>query len=251
MLEMVLPEKYFSLFRCFMYTLHIPQALKKRSVLTIVLLVVIGLLCGISALSVHTLFKLDNIEVVGSGAVFTADPKQLSTNVLFFPTKTLEEDLRSHYQLFQTVKVTKKFPHTIVISYTLRDPWGYIESAGHTYGVDAQGIIVGEYAPPYVHPVMIFDVGVQSIGVPITDARVLSALAFLRALDPSIQVSFVKEYSKTAFVVTIDSLKVLLPVEGDMTEKARALLFLQNGFRIKGVLPSMVDLRFSKPIMIK
>lgn len=200
---------------------------------------------------VHALFRLETIEVIGTGAVFSANTEKLSTNVLFFPTKTLEDDLRTQYPLFQSVRVFKKFPHTIGIAYTLRNPKGYVQSLGHTYGVDDDGIILGEYLPPFVHPVMMFDIGIQSIGVRVTDARVRAAQEFLLALDSTLEVSFVKEYSSNAFEARIDSLRILVPVEGNMEEKARALLFLTNGFRIKGVLPSIVDLRFSKPIITK
>lgn len=223
----------------------------KRSALTVLLLLAIGLFGVVVVVSVHALFRLDTVEVVGTGAVFSADAAKLSTNVLFFPTKTLENDLLKNYPLFAAVRVYKRLPHSIIIEYSLRNSWGYIDSSGHTYGVDEGGVIVGEYTPPFVHPVMTFDIGTQSIGMRVTDTRVLAALSFLHALDPSIHVSSVKDLSKTAFEVTIDSMRVLVAVDGDKEEKARALLFLQNGFRIKGVLPSMVDLRYSKPIITK
>ena len=60
---------------------------------------------------VHALFRLETIEVIGTGAVFSANTEKLSTNVLFFPTKTLEDDLRTQYPLFQSVRVFKNF-HT-------------------------------------------------------------------------------------------------------------------------------------------
>ena len=223
----------------------------KRTVFTVILLISIGFVCVMGVFIVHALFRLETIEVIGTGAVFSANTEKLSTNVLFFPTKTLEDDLRTQYPLFQTVRVFKKFPHTISVAYTLRNPNGYIESLGHTYGVDQDSVIVGEYLPPFVHPVMVFDIGIQSIGVKIADARVRAAQAFLSALDSTLQVSFVKEYSSSAFEARIDSMRILLPVEGNMEEKARALLFLTNGFRIKGVLPSIVDLRYTKPIITK
>ncbi|MEK7577045.1 MAG: hypothetical protein AAB492_00320 [Patescibacteria group bacterium] len=228
-----------------------PVSIKKRVIFTVLVLIVGAMLSLFLIVNFHTFFRLERIEVVGTGAVFAADTAKLSSNVLFFPTKTLEDELRTNYPLFQTVTVTKKLPRTIVITYTLKDPSYYLESAGHTYGVDDHGIILGEYDKPFIHPIMSFDIGVQSIGVLVVDARVRAAVAFLRALDPSIQVAFVKQYSQTAFMVNVDSLDVLVPVDGDMGEKARALLFLQNGFRIKGVLPSMVDLRFSKPVVTK
>lgn len=223
----------------------------KRSVLTVLLLLAIGLFGVIAVVSMQSLFRLQTVEIVGTGAVFSADTATLSTNVLFFPTKALEIDLLKNYPLFSTVRVYKRLPHSIIIEYSLRDPWGYVQSKGHTYGVDDGGVIVGEYTPPFVHPVMTFDIGTQSIGMRVTDPRVLAALSFLHALDPSIHVSSVKDYSKTAFEVAIDSMRVLVAIDGDKEEKARALLFLQNGFRIKGVLPSMVDLRYSKPIITK
>lgn len=234
-----------------MPSLVVPDMRSIHTSFTILVVIIVGFLLVLAVLSTHALFRLENIEVIGSGAVFSVDAKKLSTNVLFFPTKKLEQDLRTQYPLFQTVRVYKKLPHAIIIEYTLRDPWGYLESAGHTYGVDEQGIIVGEYTPPFVHTVMVFDIGVQSIGMIAADRSVQGALAFLRALDKSVQVSFVKEYSKDAFVASIDSMRVLVSIEDDMEEKARALLFLLNGFRIKGVLPSIVDLRYSKPIITK
>ncbi len=223
----------------------------KRTAFTAILLIFIGFLCVMGVFFVHALFRLETIEVIGTGAVFSANTEKLSTNVLFFPTKTLEDDLRTQYPLFQSVRVFKKFPHTVSIAYTLRDPSGYVQSLGHTYGVDQDSVIVGEYLPPFVHPVMMFDIGIQSIGVKIADVRVRAAQAFLSALDSSLQVSFVKEYSPNAFEARIDSLRILLPVEGNMEDKAHALLFLINGFKIKGVLPSIVDLRYTKPIITK
>lgn len=233
-----------------MHINHATMYRVKRSGLLFLVILFVGLVCVLVGLGIRTYFHLDNIEVIGTGALFSADAKKLSTNVLFFPTKALEDELRSTYPLFETVNVYKKYPHTIVVAYTLRDPWVYLNSADHTYGVDEHGVVLGEYTPLYTHPVLFISIGALPIGVSITDTRVNATLSFLHELDSTLQVTSIKEYSKQAIEVHIDSTRVLLSVDDDdMAQKARALLFLINGFRIKGALPSRIDLRYNKPII--
>ena len=49
--------------------------------------------------------------------------------------------------------------------------------------------------------------------------------------------------------VEIQQLDIFFPQDGDIVEHIRTLQTLFTGFRIKGVLPAHIDLRFGKPVV--
>lgn len=217
-----------------------------RQIVSVVSLLVIA---ALGTVGLDRLFTLRQIEVVGDPIQIQVDKDRLGKNLFFLQTAQLEQQLLASYPLLGTVTFSKSFPSTLVLHVTLRQPYVYVVSQSHQYLVDRDGIVLSESDKGSSLPRMIFDIGIQSIGSKITDSRVVGALQFLTALSDGIVVESILEKDSASILATMGHTNIFLPQKGDLKVKAGTLQTIVMGFRIKGTLPTVIDLRFEKPIV--
>ncbi len=190
------------------------------------------------------------IVVDGQGMLIELDRSKIGENLLFLQTDRLTHDLLSAYPVLASVRFEKKYPGTLIIHLVRRQPVAMIRSHGGTYLVDADGIILDNAGPQTALPLMSMDISVPSIGSRVTNPEARAALTFINALHGSLPVTEMRDNPANASIrAVMGNTDIFLPQMGDLGQKASTLQTIVEGFRIKGTLPTVIDLRFDKPIV--
>ncbi len=194
-------------------------------------------------------FSIRQVEVDGDGMTIELDRSKLGENLWLIPTDRLTRELVADYPLLSTVRFEKRFPGTLIIHLVKRKPIANIVSGGVSYAVDADGYILGNATSLTAYPVLQFDIGLYAIGSKAADDRVHACLAFLKELNGALAIQRMTNGSGTSIRAIMGNTDILLPQHGDIRRKADTLQTIVEGFRIKGTLPAVIDLRFEKPIV--
>lgn len=216
-----------------------------RLMLTVVFLLVLVVLC---AWAVGHLFVLKNIEVVGDHVDIQVDKERLGQNMLFLQTNKLEQELLASYPLIGSVKFSKSLPSTLILHVSLREPYAVLVTGKGAYIVDAEGVVLGSQQEQDALVQLHFDIPTPSIGSRITDDRVKKSLLLLRSLHDR-AITQIRDKDGAAILATMEHTNIFFPQSGDITSKAATLQTIVAGFKIKGSLPAVIDLRFDKPII--
>ena len=217
-----------------------------RQIISVILLLA---LAALGTLGLDRLFTLRQILVEGDPIQIQVDKERLGKNLFFLQTAHLEKELLSAYPLLGSVTFSKSFPATLVLHVKLRQPYVYVVSQSHHYLVDRDGIVLSESDKGPNLPRMTFDIGIKSIGSKITDPRVVGALQFLTALPEGIVIDSITDKDSASILASMGHTNIFLPQKADFKVKAGTLQTIVMGFRIKGTLPTVIDLRFEKPIV--
>lgn len=198
---------------------------------------------------IYTFFTVQKIEIVGEGLDIEVDEKRFPKYLLFVQEKKIIDDLLSNYPQLATVKIEKRYPHTLVVIPTVRKGIARMYTAVGSYLVDSQGVVLEDGNPSLPLPVVDIPVMSVRIGGHMKDERFLSALAFISACVSLIPIQSVTGIDGAYLSAKTDTTDILLPQLGNMTARAATLQTLLNGFRMKGSLPAIIDLRFDKPVI--
>ncbi len=217
-----------------------------RQVISVVSLLV---LAAFGTWGLDRLFTLRQIQVVGDPIQIQVDKDRLGRNLFFLQTTQLEKELLASYPLLGTVTFSKSFPSTLVLHVKLRQPYVYVISQSHQYHVDRDGIVISDSEKGPSLPRLYFDVGIRSIGSKIGDPRVVGSLQFLTSLPEGVTIESITERDSASILAIMGHTNIFLPQKGDLKVKAGTLQTIVMGFRIKGTLPTVIDLRFEKPIV--
>jgi len=195
-------------------------------------------------------FTIRSVVVDAPGMEIQLDAKHLGNNLLFLPTATLRQELLTSYPLLTDVRFEKKFPSTLIVHLVKRSAFAKLQSSGTMYAIDDHGLVL-EVTSTVIegYPLLVFDVGTQSVGNVITDVGVQGSLSLLRSLPHDIAPSRITTYSSQALLARMENTNIFLPQTSDLSAKATTLQIIIEGFRIKGTLPTVIDLRFEKPII--
>ncbi len=195
-------------------------------------------------------FTIQSIEVVGGAIDVQVDQKRLPRTLLFFPSDTLRTQLLRDNPILADIKFKKKLPHTLVIVPTLRSAFAGIVSGGREVTVDGQGIVLADVDPSTpVIPRLIIPVEGIRVGLTIRDPRVIQSLAFLQGTTDMFVIDEIILENGSSLRAKSQKLDILFTQDRDIKEIITTLQTLIVGFRIKGTLPTYIDLRFDKPIV--
>ncbi len=198
---------------------------------------------------INSLFSLQTVEVVGQDITIELNKKLLHTNLLFIPLDQVRKQLLKDYVLLSDVEIQKKYPHTIRIIPKLRLPIARLYTRDRIVIVDKEGWVVGDVQSQATLPSLEFDIAHVFTGMKIQDARVLASLTFLSALPYDMQIERITIHDNASLRATSDRIDIYIPHAADMKKIATTLQTLRTGFRIKGKLPVIIDLRFDKPVV--
>jgi hypothetical protein len=213
----------------------------------IVALIIVGIIAWVA----NGIFVLKEIRVAGDPVLVSIDKERVGDNMLFLQTQKLEHDLLASYPLIQSVSFSKSFPSTLVVHVTLRKPYAQLVSQGHMYALDREGIVLADGTSLSGSPKLVFDAGILSIGSRVGDARVLGSLQLLTQLSDTVGIETIYEKDSATLQAVMGHTNIFFPQKGDFKVKADTLQTIVTGFRIKGTLPTVIDLRFDKPIITK
>lgn len=216
----------------------------------LLILVLGGSLCGTMGLIFLKLFEIKTISIIGSGLSVSIDQNKITKNLLFFPAAKLRQQILHDQPLISEVIFKKKYPHTLIIEALPRVASARFEDGGRVVLVDKSGVILGDAATRSNLPLLIFNIGIPlTPGTEIKDKSVLGALSFINITQDFLNIENIVQADSLSLRATLGKTEIFFPQQGDLRQIQTTLQTLFSGFRIKGTLPTVVDLRFAKPIV--
>lgn len=215
----------------------------------VILLIGIGVVCGFFSWGISRIFTIRNVEVAGEGIQIEVDAAKLPSNLLFFPAAQVSEQIMSDNALVGSVIIQKKYPNTLRITAMPRKPFAIVGIDRETYLVDEEGVVLKQYpletGLPYIR---IAVTGVQP-GVKISDQAVLTSVDFMRETQNFLPIRDITMNDTSSLRAQSATMSIMFPQHADIPFLIRTLQTVIAGFRIKGTLPTTVDLRFDKPVV--
>lgn len=195
-------------------------------------------------------FTIQNIVVDAPLMSIELDKKRFGKNLLFLPTAKLREELLKNYSLLSDVRFEKKYPGTLIVHLIRRETFAVLVSEGVSYAIDDRGLVLGGTESNETrYPVLTFRCGALAIGSTVPCQGVRASLTFLHNLEVSEYPTRMQEKDSLSIHAIRGDTNIFLPQTGDLGAKADTLQTITEGFRIKGTLPTVIDLRFEKPII--
>lgn len=189
------------------------------------------------------------IEVTGGDLLLSINEKELPKNLLFFPSEKIRAQLLALHPMLRDIRIRKKFPHTLVIEPLTRDGAARLVRGNQMVTVDYDGVVIPDADSLRVLPRIILDGDVVHVGQKVTDRMVQQSLLLIRHLDVRWGIVSIEKRDDASITAYIGKTNTIITQDADMVSTAATLQTLLEGFRIKGTLPSVVDLRFDKPIV--
>jgi len=195
-------------------------------------------------------FALRNIEVIGDGIQITIDQTKLEHNLLFVRSEKIRSDLLSANNQIENVTIQKRYPDTLTLTVVLRKAIARITTQTRTVVVDSRGVLLG-YSRKDSDDLPLIAFGVPDIpdGMTFTDMRVLSGIAIIRDITPVVPISALYINDTSSIRAIYGETSILLPLNPEYGASAATLQTLIARFRMKGSMPTSIDLRFDKPVI--
>ena len=195
------------------------------------------------------LFSIQVVEVIGEDVRVIVDEKKISKNLLFFPSDKLREDILRDNPLLLDVRFKKLYPHTLQIIPTPRVPFIRLQSADRLVLVDRDGVVLQDGDQGLSLPLIQLTLSPFRVGEVIPDKRIGMLLTFIDMFQESLPIESITEYDSSSFQVKTGKTDIYITQDKPIQDTMATLQTLMAGFRIKGTLPAVVDLRFDKPIV--
>ncbi|MEK7141117.1 MAG: hypothetical protein AAB800_01060 [Patescibacteria group bacterium] len=215
----------------------------------IVVLLVGGAICVSFFWGINRIFTIRNVEVAGEGIQIEVDSATLPKNLLFFPVGQVTQQVLRDYPLVGMVTIQKKYPNTLRITAVPRKPFVIAGIDRETYLLDEQGIVLKQYPLETGLPVIRIAVGGVLPGVKISDQAVLASVNFMRETQNFLPIRDITMNDTSSLRAQSAMMSIMFPQHADIPFLIRTLQTVIAGFRIKGTLPTTVDLRFDKPVV--
>lgn len=195
-------------------------------------------------------FRIQKVEVVGAQFEVIIDEDKMNKNLLFFPAQKVRAQLLVQNPILKDIQIRKKFPHTIEIIAYARDPSARLTLSDHEVIVDNEGVVLGLAGAEHrVLPLLSLSISNGSLGTTIDDPNVRQSLAIVKGIGKDIAIISITNIDSTTLLAKTDRVDIYFPQNGETSDKVATLQTLISGFRIKGNLPKVIDLRFDKPIV--
>lgn len=195
-------------------------------------------------------FEVKRIEFLGEGMNAQFNEKLITGNMIFFPSDKVRADLLNEYPQLKDVIIRKQFPHTITIMPVLRKPYALLTTAKASYWIDEDQKVLGLGYNDPAFPELCIDLPAVVVGSTLRDPKVKSALTFLEKTTPLIPVSaIVFTDDSLSFRATSDKTDILFTQDQSIDSLMATLQTIITGVRIKGTMPKIIDVRFTKPVI--
>jgi hypothetical protein len=193
---------------------------------------------------------IQNIVVVGHNIQVEIHETRLPKTLLLFPADTIRRELLNDNPILADVRFQKKYPHTLVIVPTLRTAVARLSLTGREVLVDESGTVLSDAdASSAPLPRLVVPMAAVRIGEIIGDPRVTAGISFITGIRDTLQIRSISVEDERSLRAKSDKLDILFPQDGSIPVTLATLQTLLAGFRIKGTLPTFIDLRFNKPII--
>lgn len=206
---------------------------RRRTVsLSVLALLIVGTVWGVSAIVRSPMFAVTSVQVTGNSRVGTAAVTALAkvpANATMFTLNSRAVSNRvARNPWIASVKVTKDFPHSVVISVTERVPVAIVDAGGaNLYLVSGDGYWLGKRAAEDTATMTVIrDIETLDVkpGVRSRSKELLNALSVLKGLSPELsgQVKIISAASvdKTALFTKKD-VEIFIGSSEDLAKKDR------------------------------
>lgn len=198
---------------------------------------------------VTTAFTIRTVEVIGSEVEVSLDETKLTKNLLLFPSQKIRERLLHDNPLLRNVLIRKKYPHTLVIEPVKRRAIAVLATGDQSVILDSDGVVLPQREIQRSLPTVIMSIGTVHIGQSVTDGGVMVSLRLLEGLGDSWHIVSITKQESGFLIAKYQESEIFFTQEKDPVALSATLQTLLTGFRIKGSLPKIIDLRFDKPIV--
>jgi cell division septal protein FtsQ len=209
------------------------------------------LLCLVIILVLYTLsirfFDIQSVEIIGSDVNVTIDPKKFQKHLLFFPTGELKRELLTTYPELRDVHIALKFPHTLYVSLETRQPFAVFSNGKEKFTVDNTGFVLNISGNNL--PIIEGISDISSRATRISDIDVKNSLQLLAALQKNFSIKKLTIIDNQSIQTSIDKTNIFFPQDRDIPTMVTTLQMLLTRFRMKGTMPTSIDLRFTKPVV--
>lgn len=191
---------------------------------------------------------IKKIETVGMNALITIDYSMFPNNLLFFPVKRVEDVLKAEYPFISDVRIEKKYPSVLKVTLIPRIPIARLITPERSVLIAQDGVILAD-TNSEEYPSIVTSVQSLSVGIQITRTDIRNALAFLAQMPQDEDIQSIVIDNAGVLRVTLPASLVIVSETRDGRESARTLQSVLTGFRIKGLIPKIIDLRFDQPVV--
>lgn len=198
------------------------------------LLLTVGL-----GIAIQKQFRIQKVEVVGAQITVVIDEDKMNKNLLFFPAQKVRMEFLAQNPLLKDIHIRKKFPHTIeIIAYT-RNPVARVALSDREVVVDGNGVILGSSQTEHQRLPIIMGIGEDNESLQWS----------LTIINGVADIFSITNIDSTTLLAKANGIDIYFPQSEIILGKVATLQTLITGFRIKGNLPKVIDLRFDKPIV--
>ena len=195
-------------------------------------------------------FEVERIEFLGEGMQAEFNERLVSGNMIFFPSEKIRQEVLREYPQLKDIVITKKFPHTIIITPVLRSPFATLVTLNASYGIDDEGRVLSIGGSELMLPELHINPVSVRIGKIVDDTNVLSALKFLKQSKSSFPVSSIRTSEDGASLIAVSlTTEIFFTQDQDTDTLISTLQTIIAGVRIKGTMPKIIDVRFLKPVI--
>jgi hypothetical protein len=199
--------------------------------------------------AINKIFAIQIIEVVGNSVSLQIDEKKIIKTLLFFPSDRFRAEILSDNTYLADVQFQKIYPHTLKIIPVTRAPSARLQVGGRIVLLDKLGYVLSDGDQGFMLPLIVIDLPFFRVGEKLTSPRVQTALSIIEALRSDWDINSLTEVNESYFLVKTPKTDIFIAHNGELGEILTTLQTLLAGFRIKGTLPAVVDLRFDKPVI--
>jgi len=194
-------------------------------------------------------FSIQTIIVDGQNVRLIIDNKKIPKNLLFFPSDRIRQELLRDNSLLADIQFQKVFPHILKIRPIIRIPFARLIVDGRLVLVDRSGVALQDGDGGLPLPLISVSINPFRVGETISDPKLQFALTILDLTKPYLTVVSITNTDGSTFLVKDAKTDIFLTQDKQASGTLATLQMLITGFRIKGTLPTVVDLRFDKPIV--
>jgi len=195
-------------------------------------------------------FEVKRIEFLGEGMKAEINDHLITGNIIFFPSEKIRQELLRTYPILKDVVIRKKFPHTITIEPILRQPFALLVTQKASYAIDENGTVIGIGANELAVPELHIEVVSVRVGTTLEDQKIRTALLFLKKISPFAPVSVIETNEDgLSFRAVSGQTEILFTQEANIETLMATLQTIMTGVRIKGTMPKIIDVRFTKPVI--
>lgn len=217
----------------------------KNTLITATVIIILGVVGSIALFS----FRVREIVFIGERIRAEVNEKLLGGSTIFFPAGKIRDQMLREYPVFSDVSVSKKLPGTIVIEPKFREGAAVLITEKTPFLLDTMGYVIDIASSTWNGTKIMIDVPVIRLGNSVADARVKASLSFLRFTKDFFNSDTIRlSPDGTSLEAEGNGMKIYFSWDTDEELTARTLQSLILGFRIKGITPRVIDIRFSKPV---